>query len=85
MKRQNDNLMCVQVYVDDFIFGSTSSSMCKAIKEIMKSNFHMSSMGEINFFLGLQVKQSADGIFINQSMFVDKLLKKFKLHDCQSI
>ncbi|KAK1424363.1 hypothetical protein QVD17_19692 [Tagetes erecta] len=51
----------------------------------MKSRFKMSSMGEINFFLGLQVKQSADGIFINKSKFVDKPLKKFKLQDCQTI
>ncbi|KAK1413100.1 hypothetical protein QVD17_34861 [Tagetes erecta] len=45
----------------------------------------MSSMGEINFFLGLQVKQSAEGIFINQSKFVEKLLKTFKMQDCQNI
>ncbi|KAK1419497.1 hypothetical protein QVD17_28669 [Tagetes erecta] len=70
---------------DDIIFGSTSASMCKEFEEIMKSRFQMSSMGEINFFLGLQVKQSADGIFINQSKFVEKLLKKFKMQDCQTI
>ncbi|KAK1406136.1 hypothetical protein QVD17_41423 [Tagetes erecta] len=85
MKRENEELLCVQVYVDDIIFGSTSASMCKEFEEIMKSRFHMSSMGEINFFLGLQVKQSADGIFINQSKFVEKLLKKFKMQDCQTI
>ncbi|KAK1429889.1 hypothetical protein QVD17_12206 [Tagetes erecta] len=56
MKRENEDLLCVQVYVDDIIFGSTSSSMCKEFEEIMKSRFQMSSMGEINFFLGLQVK-----------------------------
>ncbi|KAK1415074.1 hypothetical protein QVD17_30844 [Tagetes erecta] len=85
MKRENEDLLCVQVYVDDIIFGSTSASMCKEFEEIMKSRFQMSSMGEINFFLGLQVKQSADGIFINQSKFVEKLLKKFKMQDCQTI
>ncbi|KAK1415024.1 hypothetical protein QVD17_30793 [Tagetes erecta] len=85
MKRENDDLLCVQVYVDDIIFGSTSESMCKEFEEIMKSRFQMSSMGEINFFLGLQVKQSADGVFINQSKFVEKLLKKFKMQDCQTI
>jgi len=79
MKRENDDMLCVQVYVDDIIFGSTSPSMCKEFEEIMKSRFQMSSMGEINFFLGLQLKQSLDGIFINQSKVVYKLLKKFKL------
>ncbi|KAK1424228.1 hypothetical protein QVD17_19549 [Tagetes erecta] len=85
MKRENEELLCVQVYVDDIIFGSTSASMCKEFEEIMKSRFQMSSMGEINFFLGLQVKQSADRIFINQSKFVEKLLKKFKIQDFQTI
>ncbi|KAK1429938.1 hypothetical protein QVD17_12293 [Tagetes erecta] len=85
MKRENDDLLCVQVYVDDIIFGSTSASICKEFEEIMKSRFQMSSTGEINFFLGLQVKQSADGIFINQSKFVEKLLKKFKMQDFQTI
>ncbi|KAK1424192.1 hypothetical protein QVD17_19513 [Tagetes erecta] len=60
-------------------------SMCKEFEEIMKSRFQMSSMGGINFFLGLQVKQSAERIFINQSKFVEKLLKKFKTQDCQNI
>ncbi|KAK1415097.1 hypothetical protein QVD17_30868 [Tagetes erecta] len=53
MNLENDDLLCVQVYVDDIIFGSTSPSMCKAFEEIMISRLQMSSMGEIHFFLGL--------------------------------
>ena len=85
MMKDGKDLLCVQIYVDDIIFGSTSPSMCRQFEQLMKAWFEMSSMGEINFFLGLQVKQSADGIFIHQAKFVDKLLKKFKMQDCQSI
>ncbi|GJZ59413.1 putative ribonuclease H-like domain-containing protein [Tanacetum coccineum] len=48
----------VQVYVDDIIFGSTKKSWCDEFEALMKSRFQMSSMGELTFFLGLQVKQN---------------------------
>ncbi|GKF27687.1 copia protein, partial [Tanacetum coccineum] len=65
------------VYVDDIIFGSTKKSWCDAFEALMKSRFQMSSMGELTFFLGLQVKQKEDGIFISQDKYVAEILKKF--------
>ncbi|GKC95065.1 putative ribonuclease H-like domain-containing protein, partial [Tanacetum coccineum] len=65
------------VYVDDIIFGSTKKSWCDEFEALMKSRFQMSSMGELTFFLGLQVKQKADGIFISQDKYVAEILKKF--------
>nr|GFB74775.1 ribonuclease H-like domain-containing protein [Tanacetum cinerariifolium] len=59
-----------QVYVDDIIFGSTNKDLCKAFGKLMKDKFKMSSMGELTFFLGLQVKQKQDGIFISQHKYV---------------
>ncbi|GKF77179.1 putative ribonuclease H-like domain-containing protein, partial [Tanacetum coccineum] len=53
-----------KVYVDDIIFGSTKSSMVKDFEELMQKEFKMSSMGELTFFLGLQVKQTTAGIFL---------------------
>ncbi|GJX74316.1 retrovirus-related pol polyprotein from transposon TNT 1-94, partial [Tanacetum coccineum] len=67
----------VQVYVDDIIFGSTKKSWCDEYKALMKSRFQMSSMGELTFFLGLQLKQKEDGIFISQDKYVAENLKKF--------
>ncbi|GKG11396.1 ribonuclease H-like domain, reverse transcriptase, RNA-dependent DNA polymerase [Tanacetum coccineum] len=67
----------VQVYVDDIIFGSTKKSWCDEFEALMKSSFQMSSMGELTFFLGLQVKQKVDGIFISQDKYVAEILKKF--------
>ncbi|GJY15747.1 putative ribonuclease H-like domain-containing protein [Tanacetum coccineum] len=71
--------MLVQVYVDDIIFGSTKKSWCDEFEALMKSRFQMSSMGEFTFFIGLQVKQNKEGIFISQDKYVAEILKKFDL------
>ncbi|GJT54727.1 putative ribonuclease H-like domain-containing protein [Tanacetum coccineum] len=71
------DIMLVQVYVDDIIFGSTKKSLCTEFEKMMHKKFHMSFIGEFIFFLGLQVKQKKDGIFISQDKYVIKILKKF--------
>ncbi|GKG35591.1 uncharacterized mitochondrial protein-like protein, partial [Tanacetum coccineum] len=63
----------------DIIFGSTNKSWCDEFEALMKSSFQMSSMGELTFFLGLQVKQNKGGIFISQDKYVAEILKKFDL------
>nr|GEU34163.1 hypothetical protein [Tanacetum cinerariifolium] len=77
IKQDKKDIMLVQVYVDDIIFGSTKKSWCDEFEELMKNWFQMSSMGELTFFLGLQVKQKEDGIFISQDKYVAEILKKF--------
>nr|GEV18052.1 putative ribonuclease H-like domain-containing protein [Tanacetum cinerariifolium] len=77
IKHDKKDIMLVQVYVDDIIFGSTKKSWCDEFEELMKNRFQMSSMGELAFFLGLQVKQKEDGIFISQDKYVAEILKKF--------
>ncbi|GKF69039.1 putative ribonuclease H-like domain-containing protein, partial [Tanacetum coccineum] len=57
IKKDKNDIMLVQVYVDDIIFGSTKKSWCDDFEALMKSRFQMSSMGELTFFLRLQVKQ----------------------------
>ncbi|GJX32719.1 putative ribonuclease H-like domain-containing protein [Tanacetum coccineum] len=76
-EKDKHDIILVQVYVDDIIFGSTKKSWCDEFEALMKSRFQMSSMGELTFFLGLQVKQKADGIFISQDKYVAEILKKF--------
>ncbi|GKE49166.1 retrovirus-related pol polyprotein from transposon TNT 1-94 [Tanacetum coccineum] len=66
-----------KVYVDDIIFGSTKKSLCIEFEGLMHKKFQMSSMGELTFFLGLQVMQRDDGIFISQDKYVADILKKF--------
>ncbi|GKB76567.1 putative ribonuclease H-like domain-containing protein [Tanacetum coccineum] len=77
IKKDKNDIMLVQVYVDDIIFGSTKRSWCDVSEALMKSIFQMSSMGDLTFFLGLQVKQKEDGIFISQDKYVAEILKKF--------
>nr|GEV91980.1 hypothetical protein [Tanacetum cinerariifolium] len=73
-----------KVYVDDIIFGSTKKELCKAFEKFIKDKFQMSSMGELTFFFGLQVKKKDNGIFISQDKYVAELLRKFGLTDGKS-
>ncbi|GKF50149.1 uncharacterized mitochondrial protein-like protein, partial [Tanacetum coccineum] len=68
----------------DIIFGSTKKSLCIEFEKMMHKKFQMSSMGELTFFLGLQVKQKEDGIFISQDKYVIKILKKFSFSDVKT-
>ncbi|GKA73656.1 putative ribonuclease H-like domain-containing protein [Tanacetum coccineum] len=77
IKRVKSDILLVQVYVDDIIFGSTKKKLCTEFEKLMHKKFQMSSMGELTFFLGLQVTQKDDGIFISQDKYVDEILKKF--------
>ncbi|GJS26043.1 putative ribonuclease H-like domain-containing protein [Tanacetum coccineum] len=77
IKRIKSDILLVQVYVDDIIFGSTKKELCTDFEKLMHKKFQMSSMGELTFFLGLQVTQKDDGIFISQDKYVDEILKKF--------
>ncbi|GJZ53031.1 putative ribonuclease H-like domain-containing protein [Tanacetum coccineum] len=79
IRRHKDDILLVQVYVDDIIFGSTKKEMSTEFEKLMHDKFQMSSMRELSFFLGLQVKQESDGIFISQDKYVAKILKKFDL------
>ncbi|GKA43826.1 retrovirus-related pol polyprotein from transposon TNT 1-94 [Tanacetum coccineum] len=80
-KKKISNLITIQIYVDDIIFGSTCQDMCDEFAKIMHDEFEMSMMGELNFFFGLQIKQMEDGIFFNQFKYIKEMLKKFGLED----
>ncbi|GJR55272.1 ribonuclease H-like domain-containing protein [Tanacetum coccineum] len=77
IKRVKSDILLVQVYVDDIIFGSTKKKLCTEFEKLMHKKFQMSSMGKLTFFLGLQVIHKDDGIFISQDKYVDEILKKF--------
>ncbi|GJR68938.1 retrovirus-related pol polyprotein from transposon TNT 1-94 [Tanacetum coccineum] len=81
IKRHKDDILLVQVYVDDIIFGSTKKELCTEFENLMHEKFQISSMGELTFFLRLQVKQKDDGIVISQDKYVAEILKKFNYTD----
>jgi hypothetical protein len=77
MKRKGKDILIVQIYVDDIIFGVTNEYLCKDFVKCMQDEFKMSMKRELNFFIGLQIKQINDYIFINQSKYIKDLLKRF--------
>nr|GEW90856.1 uncharacterized mitochondrial protein AtMg00810-like [Tanacetum cinerariifolium] len=79
-RRFDDDILVIQVYVNDIIFGLTDPRYATLFSDLMKSRFEMSMMGEMTFFLGLQVNQSPSGKFINQSKYVHEILKKYVLN-----
>ena len=77
LKSKGTDFLIVQVYVDDIIFGATNESLCKEFSDLMSREFEMSMMGELNFFLGLQIKQTEKGTYIHQQKYIKELLKKY--------
>ncbi|XP_047335530.1 uncharacterized mitochondrial protein AtMg00810-like [Impatiens glandulifera] len=79
---KDEHILIVQIYVDDIIFGSTNPKLCERFSKLMTDKFEMSMMGELSFFLGLQVRQLEGGTFINQVKYTKELLKKFGIESC---
>jgi hypothetical protein len=84
LKHGNDFLL-VQIYVDDIIFGGSSHALVAKFAETMSREFEMSMMGELNFFLGLQIKQCKQGTFVHQTKYTKDLLKKFDMSDAKPL
>nr|GEV42291.1 retrovirus-related Pol polyprotein from transposon TNT 1-94 [Tanacetum cinerariifolium] len=84
IKKYKRDILLVQIYVDDIIFGVTNKDLCRSFEKLMKDKFQMSFMRELTFFLGLQVKQKKDGIFISQDNYVAEILRKFGLNEGKS-
>nr|GEZ09169.1 hypothetical protein [Tanacetum cinerariifolium] len=82
--KQREDFILVQIYVDDIIFGSSNPQLCREFKALMHDNLQMRTMGELNFFLGLQVLQKEDDIFLSQDKYVGDILKKFGYSDVRS-
>nr|GFB19169.1 hypothetical protein [Tanacetum cinerariifolium] len=79
------DILLVQIYVDDIIFGFTNPNLSKRFEKLMHSKFEMSMMGELKFFLGIQIHQSPRGIFKNQAKYAQEILKKHGMTSCDSI
>nr|GEW69309.1 putative ribonuclease H-like domain-containing protein [Tanacetum cinerariifolium] len=84
IRKHRGDFLLVQVYVDDIIFGSLNPLLCREFEALMHDKFQMSAMGELNFFLSLQVLQKKDGIFLSQDKYVGDILKKFGYSDVRS-
>jgi hypothetical protein len=77
--KHGTGFLLVQIYVDDIIFGGSSHSLMSSFQEMMENEFHMYMMGELTFFLGIQVKQMKQSTFIHQAKYTKDLMKKFNM------
>ena len=85
IKEEHDSLIIVEIYVDDIIFGSDNDQLRKQFAQSMQNEFEMSMLGELNFFLGLQISKSDKGIFISQPQYINEMLKQFQMYDCKLV
>ncbi|KAI4340826.1 hypothetical protein MLD38_025627 [Melastoma candidum] len=85
LKEHETELLVVQIYVDDIIFGSTNNTLCNEFVELMKGEFEMSMMTYLTFFLGLQIRQTSEGTFIHQEKYIKQLLKKYELSNSKHL
>nr|GEX07539.1 hypothetical protein [Tanacetum cinerariifolium] len=83
--KHRGDILLVQVYVDDIIFSSTNPNLSKRFENLMHSKFEMSMMGELKFFLGIQIHQSSRSIFINQAKYAQEILIKHGMTSCDSV
>ena len=79
--RSVTDFLLVQIYVDDIIFGGSSHALVFKFSEQMSRKFEMSMMGELHFFLGLQIKQTPQGTFVYHAKYTRDLLRMFDMSD----
>ncbi|PNX88851.1 copia-type polyprotein, partial [Trifolium pratense] len=84
-KDSKKNILIVSLYVDDLIFTGSNEDMFEEFKTSMKSKFSMTDLGKMRFFLGVEVKQFNEGIFICQQKYAKELLLRFKMDQCNKV
>eukprot|EP00253_Pinus_taeda_P027069 PITA_27069 len=85
IKIDNDKLLILVVYVDDIIFGSSEEVMSQNFALVMQKEFEMSLLCELTYFLGLQIQQNKDGIFLSQTKYLKQILKKYGMEDSKPV
>jgi hypothetical protein len=79
------DFLLVQIYMDDIIIGSSSHTLVSKFQEMMESEFQMSMMEELTFFLDIQVKQTKQGTFVHQAKYTKDLIKKFNMAELKPV
>ena len=85
IKIDNDKLLILVVYVDDIIFGSNEEDMSQNFSLVMQKEFETSMLGELTYFLGLQIQQNKDDIFLSQTKYLKQILKKYGMEDSKPV
>ena len=85
LKSKGEHLLIVQIYHNQIIFGATNNDLCDEFSKLMRSEFEMRMMGELNFFLSLQIKQTSNETMIHQQKYVKELIKRFGIESAKPI
>ncbi|KAL0355686.1 UNVERIFIED_CONTAM: Retrovirus-related Pol polyprotein from transposon RE1 [Sesamum radiatum] len=85
VKKDKGDILYICIYVDDLILTGNNQHMYENFKKVMAQEFEMSDMGLMSYYLGLEVKQRSDGIFISQEAYARETLKKFKMKECNPV
>ena len=85
MKKEHDTIIIVCLYVDDLLFTGNDVKMMQNFKQDMVQPYKMSDLGLLNYFLGIEVSQVKEGIFISQKKYTKSILQKFKMMDRRSV
>jgi hypothetical protein len=83
--KQGTDTLLVQIYVDDIIFGGSSHALVAKLSNMISREFDMSMMGELTFFLMLQIKKTREGMFVHQGKYTKDLLKKFDMGGAKTL
>ena len=82
-KKLGNHLIILVLYVDDLILTCSDPKLLTHVKSSLKKNFDMLDLGHLHYFLGLQVLQTKEGIFLSQSKYACDLLRFFHMEDCK--
>ena len=82
-KKLGNDLFVMQIYVDDIIFGSTNQYFCEVFGRMMANEFEMSMIGELSYFLGLQIKEMKNDTFVSQGKQMKDMIKKFEMQEAK--
>jgi hypothetical protein len=83
--KHGKDFLLVQIYMDDIFFGGSSHSLVSSFEAVMENEFQMSMIGELTFFLGIQIKQTKEGAFVHQAKYTKYLIKKFAMTDAKLV
>jgi hypothetical protein len=85
IKASQYSILLIEFYVDDIIFGSDDDRLRHKFVKDMHNEFEMSLLGEISFFLGLQIRQNNQRIFISQTKYIREMITRFRMEDCKLV
>jgi hypothetical protein len=80
---QGQNLVVIVLYVDDLIITGNHEVHIKQVKQELQKGFKMTDLGPLQYYLGVEVSQQSHQIFLSQTKYATKLLKKFGMEDCK--